>query len=307
MKRVDVLAPAKINLALHVTGQRSDGYHMLDSLVAFAPVGDLLTLGLGNTLSLTVEGPEAAGVPADMKNLALRAAALLAGEGGVALTLEKRLPPASGIGGGSSDAAAALRGMLAWIDEAQMAALAQGHDTALAPLAKDILALGADVPMCLFPSPLRARGIGEKITFHPLPTVPAVLVNPRIGVPTPAVFSRLRDKNNPPLPETIPDFEDAADLIRWLAEQRNDLQRPATEAEPQIAVALEALAATEGCGIARMSGSGATCFGLYADQSCATDASAKLRTAHPDWWIHATWIGDCVELAMPKVSEAATS
>ncbi len=299
MKRVKVLAPAKVNLTLHVTGQRNDGYHTLDSLVAFAPVGDVLYITNGNILSLTVEGPEAAGVPSDMSNLAMKAALLVDGEASAALTLEKYLPAASGIGGGSSDAAAAFRGMLAWQDEAQLQGYASDDWAALKPMAEHLLDLGADVPMCLRPRPLRARGIGEKISFVSFPGFHAVLVNPRVSVPTPDVFRALDNRTNPGMPDQEIRFEEKSDVVAWIASQRNDLQAPAIKVQPIIAEVLVAIEGTEQVQLARMSGSGATCFGLYPDSASAQKAADDLSVEYPDWWIVPTWLGDCVDLAEP--------
>jgi 4-diphosphocytidyl-2-C-methyl-D-erythritol kinase len=199
MTTVRVFAPAKINLTLHVVGRRADGYHLLDSLVTFADVGDELVVSRGRGgLTLTVRGPEAEGVPVDASNLALRAAAILAEAEGAAIDLVKTLPVASGIGGGSADAAAALRAMMA-LRGIGRTALTAGFETRAA----DILALGADVPMCLFPRPLRARGIGERIDAVDLPTVAAVLVNPRVALPTAEVFRALERRDNPGMPETL--------------------------------------------------------------------------------------------------------
>jgi 4-diphosphocytidyl-2C-methyl-D-erythritol kinase len=200
MTTVRVFAPAKINLTLHVVGRRADGYHLLDSLVTFADVGDELVVSPGRGgLTLTVRGPEAEGVPVDASNLALRAAAILAEGDGAAIDLLKTLPAASGIGGGSADAAAALRAMMA-LRGIGRTALTAGFETRAA----DILALGADVPMCLFPRPLRARGIGERIDAAALPTVAAVLVNPRVGLPTAEVFRALERRDNPGMPDALP-------------------------------------------------------------------------------------------------------
>ena len=300
MTRVDVFAPAKINLTLHVTGERDDGYHLLDSLVTFASVGDRLDIVPGNALSLTVEGPEAAGVPADMDNLALRAAALVRRDG-AALRLEKHLPAASGIGGGSADAAAAWRGMIS-LDAEGARALAQSPDAMLQENLEDIATLGADVPMCLACTPLRARGIGERVQVVPLPTLYAVLVNPRLPVSTPAVFKALESKQNPPMPDTLPAFADAGALIRWLTGMRNDLQAPALAVQPAIGDVLRAIGAQEGCGLARMSGSGATCFGLFETEAAAKEAAGVLYHAHPDWWVVGCVLGDQFKLALPRVS-----
>lgn len=298
---VRVFAPAKINLALHVIGRRDDGYHLIDSLVTFAPVRDRLIVQGGNTLSLTVEGPEARGVPADMNNLALRAAEIFADGAGASLLLEKHLPSAAGIGGGSADAAAAIRGMLAlrqdWVEANRNAG-----DGALQPIAQRLLALGADVPMCLLSKPCRARGVGEKLEFVQLPPLPAILVNPRVAVPTGAVFSALKNRENPPMPDRLPDFSSPGALIDWLAGQRNDLERPAIESTPEIDEVLNALTGTRGCRLARMSGSGATCFGLYDDKDAMMAAGSEIRGSRPDWWLAGGILGDQSRLAEPVIS-----
>lgn len=271
-------APAKVNLALHVIGRRADGYHLLDSLVAFADVGDRVSAERAEGLSLTVTGPEAAGVPAGPDNLVLRAAALMPGAG-AALTLVKALPAASGLGGGSSDAAAALRVM------------ARLHGRPMPPAAA-VLALGADVPVCLRPGSARMRGIGEAVVpLPPLPPVWAVLANPRVPVPTPAVFAALDRRENPPMPEALPRWRDAADLARWLCGMRNDLEAPARALCPAVAEVLAALAATTGALMVRMSGSGATCLALYAAPAAAEAAASALRAARPGWWIAACRLG----------------
>lgn len=297
---VKVHAPAKINLSLHVTGQRADGYHLLDSLVAFAPVADRLIIQDGNTLSLTVEGPEAAGVPADMNNLVLRAAELLAKGRGAAITLEKNLPAASGIGGGSADAAAAIRGLIAhW----QLGHLAEGTSDELEAVAKAVLELGADIPMCLMSQPARVSGIGEEIVpVSPLGPIPVLLINPRVSVSTPAVFRALPRKDNPPMPAELPQFAGVQDFTAWLADQRNDLQAPAIGIAPAIADVLQALEASEGCMLARMSGSGATCFGIYPSREAIVEAGQRLTADHPGWWLAGGYLGDQSKLAMPEVS-----
>ncbi|WP_439119021.1 4-(cytidine 5'-diphospho)-2-C-methyl-D-erythritol kinase [Marivita sp.] len=300
MTTVNVFAPAKINLTLHVTGQRDDGYHLLDSLVTFASAGDRLEIVTGNALSLTVEGPEAAGVPTDMNNLALRAAAMFQ-QDGAALRLEKYLPPASGIGGGSADAAAAWRGMVC-LDEARKGALASAPLDILEQHLDELASLGADVPMCLACKPMRARGIGDRLDVVPLPTLYAVLVNPRLPVSTPSVFTALTSKTNPPMPDEIPAFADAAALIDWLGEMRNDLEPPAVAVQPAIADVLGVLAAQDGCGLARMSGSGATCFGLFETEAKAKEATGALYHAHPEWWVVGCVLGDQFNAALPKVS-----
>ncbi len=269
------VAPAKINLCLHVTGQRSDGYHLLDSLVVFAEIGDVITSRPMKGLSLSITGPEGDGLSAGADNLVLRAARLM-GARDLALTLDKHLPVASGIGGGSSDAAACLR------------LLSRMMGVAL-PSQKRVLALGADVPVCIAPQACRMQGIGEDLTpLAPLPPLWMVLVNPRREVATPQVFRALDCRENAPLPAKLPVWSDAVVFCDWLSQQRNDLEAPAIRICPVIGQVLDVLGATEGCALARMSGSGATCFGLYADAVVAKDAAAAIGRAFPDWWCVAT-------------------
>lgn len=276
-------APAKINLALHVTGRRGDGYHLIESLAVFTRFGDRLQVSAAEEDGLAVSGRYAAGVPVDGRNLiamardALRKAAGRRNAFPVAVALEKNLPVASGIGGGSSDAAAALR-LLARI---------WGLDIDAAELAEIALSLGADVPMCLAAQPLMARGIGENV--EPLPAVPSlglVLVNPGVPVSTPQVFSALRKRDNEPLP-ALPARIDFHSLRNWLEATRNDLEAPAREIQPAVADALRALKRAD-AGFARMSGSGATCFGLYETGNVAKRAAAAIRASHPDWFVAAT-------------------
>lgn len=268
-------APAKINLTLHVTGQRADDYHLLDSLVVFADVGDRVAAGPAGDLTLTVDGPMADGVPAGGDNLVLRAARLI-GCTGAAIRLTKRLPVASGIGGGSSDAAATLR------------VLARMTGRAL-PGRSALLSLGADVPVCLRPAPQRMRGVGEALEEVPdLPELHMVLVNPGVHVATPAVFRALTRKDGAPMPETLPPFADAPALIRFLAGQRNDLEAPAIALAPVIGEVLAALNAAPDCRLARMSGSGATCFGLFDDQRSAANVARALAETYPKWWVVST-------------------
>jgi 4-diphosphocytidyl-2-C-methyl-D-erythritol kinase len=287
MTAVEVFAPAKVNLTLHVTGQRDDGYHLLDSLVVFADVGDRLTLAEATSPALTVTGPFAGSVPEGSDNLVLRAAGLLAPGLPLAITLEKALPPSSGIGGGSADAAAVARGIAALTGEA--------------PDPAALLSLGADVPMCLDPRPLRVRGIGERLDAVPdLPALAAVLANPLKPMPTPPVFRALANRDNPPMPDRLPAFSDAADLIGWLAGERNDLQETAIALMPEIGAVLSALAVCKGARLARMSGSGATCFALFATDSEAAEAAAALASAHPGWWVRAAMLGDATSIAAPS-------
>ncbi|MCG6904579.1 MAG: 4-(cytidine 5'-diphospho)-2-C-methyl-D-erythritol kinase [Rhodobacter sp.] len=272
-KTVEAFAPAKINLTLHVTGQRADGYHLLDSLVVFADVGDRVSCVPCPRTILTPVGPFLASVPCDGTNLVLRAKQAFAPDQTAEIWLEKNLPPASGIGGGSSDAAATLR------------ALSEAFDLPLPP-PQDFAGLGADVPVCLLARPTRIRGIGEQLDAVPnLPPLHMVLVNPGVEVPTPGVFVALSDKTNAPMPKDLPDFTDTAALALWLGAQRNDLELPARAIAPAIGVALSGIKQTDGCLLARMSGSGATCFGLFASRVEANKARDQLAKAHPDWWI----------------------
>ncbi|PRX37299.1 4-diphosphocytidyl-2-C-methyl-D-erythritol kinase [Meinhardsimonia xiamenensis] len=269
-RAIEVFAPAKINLTLHVTGRRADGLHLLDSLVVFLDAGDRLRLESAPSFSLEVTGPLAAGVPVGEDNLAMRAARLMGGPA-VAITLEKHLPAAAGIGGGSADAAALLRGLAAL------------GGTMPAPEA--LAALGADLPVCLRSRPARMRGIGERLEAVELPEAHFVLVNPGVAVPTAAVFAALESRDNPPMPEQLPRWGDAAELAGWLGRMRNDLEPAASRIAPQIGEALDAITGTRGCLLARMSGSGATCFGLYASAAAAGEAAARLGAERPAWWI----------------------
>jgi 4-diphosphocytidyl-2-C-methyl-D-erythritol kinase len=280
-------APAKINLALHVTGRRADGYHLIESLVVFAELGDHVTVHPADRDAFMLEGPEAAALSAEAagSNLVVRARDALrdaARQSGIALPpvdirLDKRLPVASGIGGGSADAAATLKALCAlW-----------GYDPGREILSRIALALGADVPMCLEGRPLIARGIGETLVPVELGfALDLVIVNPRIGVSTPKVFAALESRDNPPLPGPE-GTGDRNQFLTWLAETRNDLQPPAQSMVPEIDHCLSALHLA-GAQFARMSGSGASCFGVFANAEAAGLAAGKLRADRPDWFIAAT-------------------
>ncbi|MEM9147004.1 MAG: 4-(cytidine 5'-diphospho)-2-C-methyl-D-erythritol kinase [Pseudomonadota bacterium] len=268
-------APAKLNLSLHLRGRRPDGYHLLDSLVVFPGIGDRLSVEDGTGLSLSLGGPFGDALPADGDNLVLRAAAGLAGplpDRGAAIRLEKTLPIASGIGGGSADAAAALRLLVRHWGCAMPEGLA--------------LRLGADVPVCLASTPQIMQGIGEQLT--PAPRMPgfwAVLVNPMVSVPTGAVFAAVERRDNPPGPAAPREgWRDLAALRAWLTLQRNDLEPAAIRCCPIVAEVLEALAEAP---LARMSGSGATCFALHETEAAALAAADRLRGARPGWWVAA--------------------
>lgn len=281
---------AKVNLTLRVIRRRADGYHELDSIVAFARLADRLVLVPGAPLALAVHGPTAAAAGAVADNLVLRAARELAARVDSLVLgrfiLSKRLPVAAGLGGGSADAAAALR-LLARLNRLA------GDDSRLLAAAQ---ATGADVPVCLDPRPRRMRGIGEVLSAPlDLAQLPAVLVNPGIALPTRAVFAAL----DPALLTgcgAAPAFDLAAcgqreRVLAALAADRNDLEPAAIALAPVIGDVLGALRALPGCRLARMSGSGATCFGLFATQAAARTAANTLRQAQPRWWVRATCLG----------------
>lgn len=274
-----LLAPAKVNLTLHVTGRRADGYHDLDSLVVFAGIGDLVAARPAADLSLTVAGPFAEGVPADGRNTVLRAAAALRARHGItlgaALTLEKALPHAAGLGSGSSDAAAALR-LLAGLWGVPEPAPAD-------PL---VLAIGADVPVCcLQPAPARMTGTGDRLAPVPrLPDCAMVLVNPGVALPTARVFETMARRDNPPM-EDIPEGLGFAGLCDWLARQRNDMTAAATAIAPDAGRALDRLRRQPLVKFATMSGSGATCVGLVRDMDHARRVARALQVAEMGWWV----------------------
>jgi 4-diphosphocytidyl-2-C-methyl-D-erythritol kinase len=283
---IEEFAPAKVNLALHVTGRRADGYHLLDSLVVFANAGDRLTFLPSDDDRLTISGRFATALPDDAAagsgNLVVRARdilrewALRAGMAAapVHIHLEKNLPVASGIGGGSADAAATLRGLdrLWQLGVPRRELLAMG------------LSLGADVPMCIESRPLAARGIGEDILpIEDFPEIFLLLVNPLVEVSTPMVFRELTSREN--LPLVLP--EEGAPLEQWLgtlAASRNDLQSTAETIEPRITEALELIRTADPM-LARMSGSGGTCFGVYRTQAGLDRALAKLEAERPEWYL----------------------
>jgi 4-diphosphocytidyl-2-C-methyl-D-erythritol kinase len=271
------IARAKVNLYLRVTGRRADGYHLLDSLAVFADAKDIVTAGHAEELTLDIRGAEAVALTGEPDNLVLRAARALAEATGrtpkAAITLTKLLPVASGIGGGSADAAAALRVLDAlWetgLDHAALEAIAAQ--------------LGADVPVCVASRPARMMGVGEILSAAPeLPACGLLLANPRIALPTPQVFRARRGEFSPPaeMPERL---ADAAALADWLRPLGNDLQDAALSLCAAIAEVLSAIAAQPGCLLARMSGSGATCFGLFATPAQAQAAAKALPAT---WWRH---------------------
>ncbi len=289
-------APAKINLTLHVAGRRPDGYHDIDSFVAFARLGDRLTFTPARTLTFSVQGPLAHACGPIGDNLVLKAAALLSSHvAGLKVghfQLWKRLPVAAGLGGGSSDAAAALR----------LLARANGLASNDPRLMQAARSTGADVPVCLDPRPRLMRGIGDILSAPvDLPLLPAVLVNPGVMLATRDVFAANKSiaAGAGGCPSSVPEFEFAqffasgtrAGLLAALAEGCNDLEAPAMELAPEIAVVLAAMRDQSSCRFARMSGSGATCFGIFVSMRMAQRAARALRDKHPAWWVRATALG----------------
>ncbi len=280
---LEYFAPAKVNLFLHITGRRADGYHLLDSLAVFPAVGDWVRVAPAPALGLQISGRFGGVLRAEADNLLLRAARLLNPVGGAALMLEKNLPVASGIGGGSADAAAALHALAKlWRLPAPTPALA--------------LALGADVPVCLASRPARMGGIGEVLTAAPrLPRFGMVLANPGVAVPTPAVFRARQGGFTAPaaLPAAWPDV---AAMAADLRQTRNDLQAAALGIQPVIGQMLQVLAALPGALVARMSGSGATCFALFETPEAAARAAGSIN--QPGWWC---WGGGVYEPVSPDL------
>jgi 4-diphosphocytidyl-2-C-methyl-D-erythritol kinase len=280
-------APAKINLHLHITGKLANGYHLLDSLVVFADVGDRVGVEPAEDLSLRLTGPFAPGLEADSDNLVLRAARRLADGAGIrpygALVLEKNLPVSSGIGGGSADAAAALRLLCRFWAVAPEARV-------LAAMGKE---LGADVPVCLGCEPAVMSGIGEVLApVGPLPPLGMVLVNPGVAVPTKDVFRLREGAFSAPLDIPPSGWMSVAALVETLRAGGNDLEAPALRVAPVVGDVLSGLRGLADCLLARMSGSGATCFGLFPSRKAAVAAAQGLQ--RPGWWV---WAGGLFEPA----------
>lgn len=279
-------ARAKVNLTLHVKGRRADRYHELESLVAFADVCDELTFSRSSETSLVLDGPFAGLV--DGENLVLKAKRAVAGWLGKEIEgqfhLRKNIPVAAGLGGGSSDAAAAIRAMLAVYD---------GFSDAGRFIERSA-AIGADVPVCLQNSAAWMCGLGERVTpVRGLAPLPAILVNPRIKLSTADVFKTL---NAAPLaageaaagPPACPGWKSAEEAAAWLQEGRNDLEAPAITLEPAVDAVLNTLRRLDGCLLARLSGSGPTCFGIFSCENCAANAALEIARTHPNWWVSPT-------------------
>ena len=279
-------APAKVNLYLRVTARRNDGYHLIDSVIAFAAEADFLTATRTESIGLEIDGPFAAALGDGSGNLVTRAARALADEAGIrdgaAIRLTKNLPVAAGIGGGSTDAAATLR-LLARLWRLDLDGSALGRVA---------LSLGADVPACLDGRTLRATGIGERLEPAPaLPQMAIVLVNNGRAVDTAAVFKARAGAFSEPAPPPVR-FDDAASAASWFGALGNDLLDPACRIEPSIPEVLAALAAEDGCLLARLSGSGPTCFAIFDAPDAASAAAAHLSGSHPGWWVKASRFRD---------------
>jgi 4-diphosphocytidyl-2-C-methyl-D-erythritol kinase len=279
-------APAKINLTLRVVGRRADGYHLIDSLVAFASVADEVSLLPGDAVALSVSGPMATAAGPIEQNLVLKASRELSARvPGLRLGrfhLRKRLPVAAGMGGGSSDAAAALR----------LLARLNGLALDAEPVRQAATATGADVSVCLVPHARRMQGVGDILSAPiPLPPLPGLLVNPGLPAPTAAVFRALGGLPEPAASDPPPPEGGREALIRYLRGSGNDLERAGASVVPIVADALSQLAAQPGCRLVRMSGSGATVFGLFESARLAASAARQLRSLHADWWIRTATIG----------------
>jgi 4-diphosphocytidyl-2-C-methyl-D-erythritol kinase len=286
-----IFAPAKINLYLHITGRLDNGYHMLDSLVAFADIGDSIEIEPATEFEFRIEGPYAGGFgpkdrdhSPDSSNLVVQAVWALARAAqkipNVRIKLTKNLPIASGLGGGSSDAAAVIWGLLEWWKIPRQTHYLQGL----------MARLGADIPACLTCAPVRVRGIGDILDPAPaMNEVPIVLVNPGKPCLTGEIFSRFNGSYREPmaLPHSL---EKPGELISFLSQQRNDLVKPASETVPEIGNVLNILNVQEGCTLARLTGSGATCFGLFEDEAKARKAAKSIAADNPDWWVKSGWL-----------------
>lgn len=275
-------APAKINLALHILGQRSNGYHELESLCVFTGVGDELSATLADQDELILAGPFGDALHGERSNIVLKALTLFRENypdslpQGLRLTLDKALPVAAGIGGGSADAAAMLR----------LANRISGLDLDLKMMMGMALELGADVPMCLLSRTAFVKGVGEQIAPLPeFPTLQLVLANPGKPVSTAEIFRKLTEKNNPPIQRNAADFGHIAAITMWLEGTRNDLQKPAIEKLPEIAEMINDLGQQKGCLLARMSGSGATIFGMFGTAGEAMLAAQAIRKSWPHAWV----------------------
>jgi 4-diphosphocytidyl-2-C-methyl-D-erythritol kinase len=284
-RRTEAFAPAKINLMLHVGDRREDGFHALESLAVFADVGDQLAFEDAEGLSLTLDGPFAAGLQAESDNLVLRAARALAAHAGCAanakIALTKNLPVASGIGGAAAAAPATLRGLVQLWD----------IETGPERMRELAATLGSDVPVCVESRPSWMEGRGERVTYaRKMPAANILLVNPGVAVPTAAVFKALKTRRGIGALSFPPFAGELWTLTEFLKETANDLEAPALQIAPVVGAVLDAMRAQPGVALARMSGSGATCFALFENDQGAPQAAAAIAAAHPDWWVRAARI-----------------
>ena len=300
MASITIFAPAKINLFLHVIGRRPDGYHLLESLVAFATIGDEITVADATEFQLEMAGPYGNSLNPTLENSTAAAAQFLAGvhrrNPDVHIRLTKNLPIASGVGGGSSDAASTL-----------LACQRLWGIPTLPKMSDIATALGADVPVCLRRKPSLMSGIGETVEdINPLPTCDIVLVNPGIALQTASVFTALQPPYSQPRDiKPLQGWSHLSDLAAFLRATHNDLEGPALRQVPLIQVALTQLSAQPGCQLARMSGSGATCFGLFDTGADATRAAAQLAEKNPQWWVKAGQLKPMAYQAAPYMSKIA--
>ena len=281
-----IQAPAKLNLYLHITGQREDGYHELNSLVAFASICDSVQVRPASELTLTASGPFADKLKLDEENLVWRAARALQNiakiDKGAELSLTKNMPVASGIGGGSANAAATIRALIRLWSLKDI-----GND-----LPDIALSLGADVPVCLYGRPALMSGVGELIKPAPkIPSMHLVIINPGDAVSTTAVF-KTREGPYSISPEELDEAKSLQEFTVQLANLRNDLTAPALIISPVIQEVLIALETTKNCLFARMSGSGATCYGIFETERQAKMAVSRISVKHPDWWIKTAYFLD---------------
>lgn len=281
MAAITAEAPVKVNLYLHIVGRREDGYHLVDTLVAFTDFGDTVSVEPADALVLEADGPFAHELPEERDNLVLRAVHRLREEAGVKdgarIRLTKRIPIAGGVGGGSSDAATVM------LAAAKLWGLAGREDMDLFAIGRE---LGADVPVCLFRGPAFASGIGQDLKPGPnLPEVGILLVNPGVKVSTESVFNHRRGGFSPPMAEDDDGLTTLDDLVDFLEDRANDLTETSIQLCPAIQDVLWAIEELPGCRLARMSGTGATCFGLFKDREAAETAARRIESA--DWWIQA--------------------
>lgn len=280
MSEITLRAPAKVNLYLHITGKREDGYHLVDSLVSFTDFGDQVTVSEADELTLTASGHYADGMPMDDSNLVLRMARSLQEEAGITkgakIHIDKEIPVSAGVGGGSTDAAAAANALVKlW-----------GVDIPLQRLCEIGFKLGVDMPVCLNRKTVFVDGLGEQMTAaEPIPENGLLLVNPRVTLSTPSVFARRKGGFSPTDDFIGTRAKDAKHLAKLLADRENDLTDPASALVPVVREVIREIGNLDGCLLSRMSGSGATCWGLFETEAAAAAAMEQLKSRQPDWWM----------------------